>query len=162
MINNAFRPRPGHWLALAAGCLSLASLPGPAAAADTREPALTRTANDADLEWGPCPAFMPAGCGIAVLHGDPAKPNADILFKAPGQSEIPLHTHTSAERMVLVGGELLVTYEGQPEARLTPGTYAYGPAGRPHRARCASDVPCLLVIAFEDPLDAMPVTDEGQ
>jgi quercetin dioxygenase-like cupin family protein len=72
------------------------------------------------------------------------------------KSDIALHTHSSAERIVLVAGELLVTYEGQAEARLTPGTYAYGSAGRPHAGRCASDGPCILVIAFEGPVDAIP------
>jgi quercetin dioxygenase-like cupin family protein len=132
-------------------------MPCSADAADVREPALARAADDPGLRWGPCPAFLPAACGIAVLHGDPSQPNADILFKVPGGSEIPLHSHSSAERMVLVAGELLVTYEGQAETRLTPGMYAYGPAGRPHSGRCASDTPCILVIAFEGPVDAAPV-----
>jgi quercetin dioxygenase-like cupin family protein len=64
--------------------------------------------------------------------------------------------------MVLVAGELVVTYESQPSARLTPGTYAYGPAGRPHSGRCVSDVPCILVIAFEGPLDAMPAAADDR
>jgi len=120
------------------------------------EPAIAKVADDAGLQWGGCPDFLPAGCAIAVLHGDPSKPNVDIFFKVPAKSEIPLHTHTSAERMVLVAGELQVTYEGQAAARLTPGTYAYGPAGRSHSAACVSDVPCILFIAFESPLDAVP------
>lgn len=121
-----------------------------------QEPAVTRTADDAALQWGPCPPFLPAGCGIAVLHGDPAKKNVDVLLRVPGRSKLPLHTHTSAERMVLVAGELHVTYEGQDMAVLKPGTYAYGPAKRPHEGFCASQVPCVLFIAFESPLDAVP------
>jgi len=124
------------------------------------EQALTRTARDAQLEWGPCPPFLPKGCAIAVLHGDPAKDNVDVFFKVPAKSTIPLHWHTSAERMVLVAGELHVTYDGQKTAVLRPGTYAYGPAKRPHKGFCASTVPCVLFIAFESPLDAVPV--EGQ
>jgi hypothetical protein len=54
-------------------------------------------------------------------------------------------------------GNLHVTYEGQEEAILKPGTYAYGPAKRPHGGRCASTVPCVLFIAFESPVDAVPV-----
>ena len=154
---NAPRTRQASLLAAASCGLVLASMPKFAQAADEREPALAITADDAGLRWGPCPSFLPAGCGIAVLHGDPSKPNADILFKVPGKSDIAPHTHSSAERIVLVAGELLVTYEGQAEARLTPGTYAYGPAGRPHAGRCASDGPCILVIAFEGPVDAVPV-----
>lgn len=126
------------------------------AAAPGGEPAIAMAADDARLQWGGCPAFLPAGCAIAVLHGDPSKPNVDILFRVPAKSEIPLHTHTSAERMVLLSGELHVSYEGQTPAELKPGHYAYGPAGRPHSAACVSDLPCVLFIAFESPLDAIP------
>ncbi len=144
----------------AAGLLAIASIPG-AAAADA-EPALATSADDAGLQWGPCPEFLPAGCAIAVLHGDPSQPNADVYLKLPGRSEIPLHTHTSAERMILVAGELEVTYQGQAAARLTPGNYAYGPAGRPHSGRCVSDATCVLFIAFEAAVDAIPSTPAGQ
>lgn len=122
-----------------------------------QEQAVTRTARDADLKWGPCPPFLPKGCGIAVLHGDPAKDNVDVFLKVPAKSKIPLHWHTSAERMVLVAGELHVTYDGQQMVVLKTGTYAYGPAKRPHKGFCASAVPCVLFIAFESPLDAVPV-----
>ncbi len=122
-----------------------------------QEQALTRTARDAELKWGPCPPFLPKGCGIAVLHGDPAKDNVDVFFKVPAKSTIPLHWHTSAERMVLVAGELHITYDGQKKAVLKSGTYAYGPAKRPHKGFCASAVPCVLFIAFESPVDAVPV-----
>ena len=127
------------------------------AQAPSQEQALTRTARDAQLKWGPCPPFLPKGCAIAVLHGDPAKDNVDVFFKVPAKSTIPLHWHTSAERMVLVAGELHVTYDGQKTAVLRPGTYAYGPAKRPHKGFCASTSPCVLFIAFESPLDAVPV-----
>lgn len=127
------------------------------AQAPDQEPALTRTARDAQLKWGPCPPFLPSGCAIAVLHGDPANNNVDIFLKVPAKSTIPLHWHTSAERMVLVEGELHVTYEGQKTAVLKRGTYAYGPAKRPHKGLCASTSPCVLFIAFESPLDAVPV-----
>ncbi|MFZ5724239.1 MAG: cupin domain-containing protein [Pseudomonadota bacterium] len=144
-------------------CLSLAvaltSLGGTFAMADdpAKEKALAFTFKDPRLTWGPCPPFLPQGCAIAVLHGDPAKENADVFFKVPAGSTIPLHWHTSAERMVLVSGNLHVTYEGQEETRLKPGTYAYGPAGLPHKAVCSGKDPCVLFIAFESPVDAVPV-----
>ncbi len=127
------------------------------AQAPVHEEAVTRNARDADLKWGACPPFLPKGCGIAVLHGDPAKDNVDVFLKVPGKSTLPLHLHTSAERMVLVAGELHVTYDGQKPVVMTPGTYAYGPAKRQHSAVCTSTVPCVLFIAFESPLDAVPV-----
>ncbi len=113
---------------------------------------------DPGLQWGPCPAFIPDGCEIAVLHGDPAKPNADVFFKVPADFTIPDHWHTSAERMVLVSGKLTVMYEGQVPVTLTPGTYAYGPARMPHKAHCEKGDPCVLFIAFEGPVDATPAS----
>ena len=125
-------------------------------AQETTENSFSFTENDSNLEWGPCPDFMPEGCNIAVLHGNPAEKNADIFFKVPANSFIPAHTHTSAERMVLISGELEVTYEGEQSQTLKEGTYAYGPAGKPHSAKCG-DSPCVLFIAFEEPIDVMPV-----
>ncbi len=122
--------------------------------------ALVRTASDADLEWGPCPEFIPTGCEIAVLHGDPKKRNTDIFFKVPPDFTVPHHRHTSAERMVLVAGELLVQYDGQEAIILKPGTYAYGPPQLPHLAICQSEESCVLFIAFEEPVDAIAITKD--
>ena len=121
------------------------------------EPALVRDADDPQLNWGACPAFLPAGCALAVLHGDPAADNVDVFFRVPGKSYLPAHWHTSAERMILVAGEMHVTYEGQEPLLFRQGSYAYGPPGRAHEATCVSDTPCVLFIAFESPLDAVPV-----
>jgi len=63
--------------------------------------------------------------------------------------------------MVLIAGELHVTYEGQATSVLKPGTYAYGPAKRPHRAACVGNAPCILFIAFESAVDAIP-TDSAK
>lgn len=126
----------------------------PAPAATVRP--LVQSASDPALKWGPCPPGMPEGCGIAVLQGDPAKPNADILLRVPGGSVIPPHAHSSAERMILVSGELEVKYQGAPQATVKATDYAYGPAKLPHRANCRSEAACILFIAFEGPVDVMP------
>jgi len=132
------------------------------AQAPAQEQALTRSAQDVQLQWGPCPPFMPAGCGLAVLHGDPAKANADVFLKLPANAAIPEHWHTSAERMVLVAGELSVNYKGQAKVVLKPGMYAYGPAKLPHSASCAGNASCVLFIAFESAVDAVPAAAPAQ
>jgi len=124
----------------------------------TVEKSVVKTESDADLIWGNCPDFMPNGCNIAILHGDPSKNNVDILFKVPTNYEIPNHKHTSAERMILLNGVLEVTYEGEKTQIMRAGSYAYGPANKPHTAKCIEG-PCILFIAFEDPLDAFPMID---
>lgn len=132
------------------------------APAFTGEPAVVVDPADANLAWGPCPDFMPTGCEIAVVHGNPAEPNVDILFRVPGDSVIPPHRHTSAERMILLSGELEVTYEGQETVTIGAGSYAFGPAGRLHDAYCSPGDACVLFIAFEQPLDAIPAeNDQG-
>lgn len=127
-------------------------------AASIGEAPLATRASDPALQWGPCPPIFPGGCEIAVLHGDPARPNADVFLRMPAGYEIPPHWHTSAERMILVTGQLRVKYQGAQTATLSPGSYAYGPAKLPHRASCTSDQPCTLFIAFEEAVDAEAFT----
>jgi len=91
---------------------------------------------------------------MAVLQGDQVQANAGVFFKVPGGATIVRHRHTSAERMVLVSGELHVTCDGQDMAGLLPGPDAYGPARLPHAAKCVSQEPCVLAIAFEARVDA--------
>ncbi|NBB93210.1 MAG: cupin domain-containing protein [Gammaproteobacteria bacterium] len=116
--------------------------------------------DDPAIEWGPCPGFFPDTCRIGVLHGNPAEPRADIFFKVPANTDLPAHTHTSAERMVLVSGRMRVDYEGQAPAVIETGSYAYGPPGRAHSARCLDAGECVLFIAFNEPIDAIPVEEQ--
>ena len=127
-----------------------------AAAPSMGEAPVSWSHEDPDLQWGPCPEFMPEGCAIAVLHGDPSKKNADIFFRVPAGAVVPRHTHTSAERMVLVSGALRVTYDGHDPVDMKPGIYAYGPPEMPHKAVCTGAEACVLAIAFEQPIDAFP------
>ena len=132
----------------------------PANTAPSIEVPLVKAASDPALQWGPCPAPLPAGCELSVLHGDPAKPNADVMLRIPAGYAIPPHRHSSAERMILVSGQLEVKYQGAKAATLAAGNYAYGPANLPHRATCLGTAPCTLFVAFEAPVDVVPVEGE--
>ncbi len=57
---------------------------------------------------------------------------------------------------MLTSGELLVDYDGQEPVVMRAGTYAYGPARLPYDAHCRSEEACVLFIAFEEPVDALP------
>lgn len=118
------------------------------------EKPVSRTMNDKDLKWGPCPEIFPKGCETSILHGAPDKPDADIYFRVPGSYVIPAHTHTSAEHMTLVSGELEVKYQGENTFTLSKGAYAYGPPKHAHKAKCTSKEPCVLFISFDEPIDA--------
>lgn len=120
----------------------------------TTEPALAIKAEDPSLQWGPCPPILAGDCRIAVLHGDPTQPGADVFLRVGGGYVIASHVHTSAERMILVSGQLQVQYRGMPAVVLTPGQYAYGPAKAPHGGKCIGREACTLFIAFVGPMDA--------
>jgi hypothetical protein len=60
--------------------------------------------------------------------------------------------------MILVAGELAVRYQKQAEVVLRPGMYAFGPAKLSHTATCRGNTPCVLFIAFESVVDAVPVS----
>lgn len=123
----------------------------------TGEQATSRTHKDPQLKWSPCPPIFPKGCEVTVLRGDPANGPSDVFLRTPANYRLPRHWHTSPEHMILVSGELHVTYEGQKPAVLRAGSYAYGPAKAKHEARCAKAGPCVLFIAFESPIDAVLV-----
>ena len=122
------------------------------------EQAMALAASDPSLKWGPCPSIFPKGCELTIVHGDPAKPNADAMLRVPAGYEIPAHWHTSPERMILVTGKLQVSYKGQKAMTLAEREYAYGPAKAPHKASCVSKEPCTLFIAFESGVDAHAYT----
>jgi quercetin dioxygenase-like cupin family protein len=117
---------------------------------------------DTDLEWIPCTDvahFFPQGCQATVLQGNPAERYADVLMRIPANAYIPNHYHTSAERMVLIAGEFHIHPDGQDTVVMTKGSYAYGPALAHHSAECKDAGDCYLFIAFEEPVDAIPVED---
>ena len=131
-----------------------------ALAQSNAEQPLAKKASDGALAWGPCPPIFPGECAISILHGDPAKPNADVFLRVAAGYELPHHRHTSAERMILVSGQLRIQYDGAEPSTLNLGDYAFGPAGLAHRGTCVSTTPCTLFIAFEGPVDALPAKAE--
>lgn len=156
-IKNLFSLRSTILLCglLCAGVQVTAGPTEPPSAGSVR--ALAVSPNDPTLSWSACPPLVFApGCQLAVLHGDPAQPNADVLLRVPGGYRIAPHTHTSAERMILLSGKLEVQYAGSAAVKLEVGDYAYGPPGLAHQAKCISKTPCTLFIAFELPVDALP------
>ena len=135
-----------------------AASPAPAVAQEPAgERAISRRHDDPQLKWNPCPRVFPKGCEVAVLRGDPTNGRSDVFLRTPANYRLPPHWHTSPEHMILISGELHVTYEGQKPSILKAGSYAYGPAKAKHEARCANAGPCVLFIAFESPIDAVLV-----
>jgi len=119
------------------------------------EISIANTISDADLIWHKAPDFFP-NCSFTILNGDISKPNLDLFFKIEPNTDVISHTHNSPERMVLITGELEVTYEGEATQIIKAGSYLYGPGGKPHKAKCLDSGPCVLFIALVAPFDANP------
>ena len=126
------------------------------------EPALFVSWDDPNLEWVPCPGFFGDECFLSFIHGDPAEPSSDVLFKIPGGYTMVPHKHTSAERMVLMNGEMLVRYKGQDKVTIKKGMYIYGPPERSHHGKCISEEPCVLFVAFVQPVDALETASQDE
>jgi quercetin dioxygenase-like cupin family protein len=90
---------------------------------------------------------------MSAVHGDLKHGNADVVVKFPAGFISPQHWHATAERMVLLSGEMHLTYDGHETMTLKPGSYAYGPAKLAHTTVCTKDGPCVLFIATELPFD---------
>jgi len=144
------------------GCIILLFLLPPLCLAQsqnesTQEQSELKTFQDNDLVWLPAPSFLPS-CTFTVVHGDMSQPNLDVFFKVPENTKVPAHWHHSQERMILISGEMEVQYEGESSQLMKTGSYAYGPAKKPHSAKCLDKGPCVLFIALVEPFDAFPIT----
>ncbi|OBQ55137.1 cupin domain-containing protein [Tamlana sp. s12] len=122
------------------------------------EASFAKLPSDKSLTWHDAPDFFP-NCSFSILHGEMTKPNLDLFFKIEPNTEVVRHTHKSPERMILMSGDLEVQYKGEAPKIVKAGSYLYGPAGKPHRAKCLNNGPCVLFIALVETFDAVVVED---
>ncbi|MEO8505514.1 MAG: cupin domain-containing protein [Acidobacteriota bacterium] len=116
-------------------------------------PAVTST----HPSWAPCLPFVPKGCEVAVLRGDPNRTGSQVLYRMPANFAVPSHWHTSAERTVLVSGKLRLKYDGSAPEILAPGDSVESPGKMPHAAFCFKGAPCVVLVEYSLPFDAVPV-----
>ena len=102
-----------------------------------------------ELKWIESPAMK--GAKQAVLWGDPTKGAYGTLRSIPGGTALGVHTHTHAQRVVLVSGTIEFNMEGEPKKDLGPGSYVSIPGGAPHDATCKAGADCVY---FEEGMGA--------
>jgi quercetin dioxygenase-like cupin family protein len=93
-----------------------------------------------DIKWADNPALP--GAKAATLWGDPKAGAYAALKSVPGGAVLPLHTHTSDHRVVVVAGTLSLSVDGGPAKDLAVGSYAFLPGGVKHRAECKGGATC--------------------
>src|SRR5262249_26896765 len=90
----------------------------------------------AERHWKPKLALPPAAFG-ANLWGDPATGPYGFVGKFPVNFRVPLHSHTNDVRVVMLKGNMVITYPGELEVEIAEGGYFLLPARRAYVASCA-------------------------
>jgi quercetin dioxygenase-like cupin family protein len=102
-----------------------------------------------EMKWVDNPAFK--GAKQVVLWGDPAKGPYGTLKSIPGGAMMGMHTHTHAQRVVVVSGTVEFNMEGEDKKTLGAGSYVSIPAGASHDASCKAGADCVY---FEEGMGA--------
>jgi quercetin dioxygenase-like cupin family protein len=91
------------------------------------------------IKWGDAPPVLPSGAKLAVLYGDPGKPELYILrLKMPAGYKIAPHWHPTDENVTVVSGSFAMGMGDKLDAAkvqvLPAGSFAVMPAKTNHYA----------------------------
>ena len=70
----------------------------------------------ADLQWRPVDPHNPSGARMAALWGDPLSGRYGVLLRVPAGIELPMHRHSSDERVIVIDGASIHWAEGHEVA----------------------------------------------
>jgi quercetin dioxygenase-like cupin family protein len=98
-----------------------------------------RAVHAQELKWGPAPAVFPAGAKMAVLQGNPGKPEMfTVRLDMPSGYKIAPHFHPTDEHITVIKGTFLVGMGDTPDAKhtmtLPTGGFATAGANQHHYA----------------------------
>ena len=93
----------------------------------------------AAVKWGDVPPFLPKGAKLAVLVGDPSKPEPfTVRLQMPDGYKIPPHTHPTDEHVTVLSGTFRAAmgekWDDKALGDFAPGSYANMAASMPHYA----------------------------
>ena len=92
-----------------------------------------------DVKWMDAPPFLNAGAKMAVLVGDPSKPEPfTIRLQMPNGYKIAPHTHPTDEHVTVLSGTLVAAmgkaWDDKAMSEFAAGSYAVVGADMPHYA----------------------------
>jgi quercetin dioxygenase-like cupin family protein len=141
------------WIVLGAMCLATAAQADEAGKPATKMKApVTMTA--ADMKWTDMAA---KGVQSATLWGDMNKGAFGALIKFTAGTTMPLHTHSSELKLVVISGTLFVGADAASAKDLGPGSYALQPAGWKHVTGCRVGADCIFFTEGSGKFDMKPV-----
>lgn len=99
-----------------------------------------------DIQYGPAPAFVPAGAQLAVLEGDPLASSGDytVRLKMPAGYRIAPHWHPQRENVTVISGTFKVgmgdRFVESEMAAFPTGSFAYLDPSMHHFAMASGEV----------------------
>ena len=113
-----------------------------------------------DLKWTDAPG-APPGVKQVTLWGDSTKGAYGAMQKFPAGFSAPLHTHSADLKIVVVSGTVIHGPEGQPEVRLSAGSYLYLPSTYKHTTACDKSSECVFFLESNGKFDVKPVEEKA-
>jgi Dimethlysulfonioproprionate lyase len=95
---------------------------------------------------------IPPGARIAMLHGDLAAGDGELLVYLPAHYTFPNHSHTSDELYVWIQGDFTYIAADGTMTPLSGHTYIRLPGNVPHALRCGK-TPCIFYVRYTGPFD---------
>jgi quercetin dioxygenase-like cupin family protein len=110
----------------------------------------------ADLQWRPVDPHNPSGARMAALWGDPLSGPYGALLRMPAGFELPMHRHSSDERVIVIDGASIHWAEGHDRRAaqiMRSGDYLLIPAGVNHVSAATAGEECLELITQDGKFD---------
>ena len=134
---------------------TLICLAVPAAAVQAEEAKKPVTMTPDQLKWNPS-AGQPE-VKTAVVWGDMNTGPHGAFHKFPADFTVPLHTHSSDMRIVVVSGTMAMAGEDGVETKLPAGSYFYQPNTYKHTTKCLAGSECVIYVTASGKFDLKPV-----
>ncbi len=107
-----------------------------------------------ELKWADLDPRGAPGVKIADLWGNHATGAFGAFIQLPAGFTVPLHTHTSDYKVVIVSGTYIQVPEGKPEFRIGPGSYFMQPGGNyKHITSCDAASECVFFVESKGKFD---------
>jgi len=97
------------------------------------------------IEFGPVPAFLPAGAQIAVVEGDPGAATGDftVRLKMPDGYRVAPHWHPHRENITVISGSVKFgmgdTFDSSKMVTFPAGSFAFMDPSMHHYAMASGD-----------------------
>jgi Domain of unknown function (DUF4437) len=119
---------------------SVATILSAVVLAEEMKPMTHDVVDPMSVKWGPCPPNLPAGCKIAVLHGDPSKAGEEFTMRAwwPDGYKIMPHYHPMTENLTVISGTFHMgmgdKFDSSKGKKMPAGSFTSMPAKMHHYA----------------------------